>query len=135
MDSVRCPICDDALETEQHVFVSCILAVKIWKDILNWWNIKDVDVSTLDDANNLAGKVTIKASHIKFFDVVVQTTLWLLWRYHNEFVFSAKRPKIELLLNDVKFLSFNWITNRHKNISINWIEWFAYPCSALPITL
>ncbi|GJW54616.1 RNA-directed DNA polymerase, eukaryota, reverse transcriptase zinc-binding domain protein [Tanacetum coccineum] len=103
LDSVRCPICDDALETEQHVFVSYNLAGKIWKDILNWWNIKSIVVSTLDDAINLAGKVTIKASHIKFFDAVVQTTLWLLWRYRNEFVFSAKRPKIELLLNDVKF--------------------------------
>ncbi|GJW66380.1 hypothetical protein Tco_0120804 [Tanacetum coccineum] len=81
--------------------VSCNLAVKIWKNILNWWNIKNIVVSTLDDAINLAGKVTIKASYIKFFDAVVQTTLWLLWRYRNEFVFSAKRPKIELLLNDV----------------------------------
>ncbi|GJT31903.1 RNA-directed DNA polymerase, eukaryota, reverse transcriptase zinc-binding domain protein [Tanacetum coccineum] len=106
LDSVRCPICDDALKTEQHVFVSCNLAGKIWKDILNWWNIKNSVVSTFDDAINLAGKVTIKALHIKFFDAVVQTTLWLLSRYQNEFVFSAKRPKIELLLNDVKSFSF-----------------------------
>nr|GEV96507.1 RNA-directed DNA polymerase, eukaryota, reverse transcriptase zinc-binding domain protein [Tanacetum cinerariifolium] len=67
-------------------------------------------------------QLTVKASHIKFFDAVVQLTLWLLWRYRNEFVFSAKRPKIELLLNDVKFVSFNWIMSKHKNISINWIE-------------
>nr|GEX34916.1 hypothetical protein [Tanacetum cinerariifolium] len=33
LDSVRCPMCDDAIETEDHIFVSCSIAKDTWKCI------------------------------------------------------------------------------------------------------
>nr|GEV08814.1 RNA-directed DNA polymerase, eukaryota, reverse transcriptase zinc-binding domain protein [Tanacetum cinerariifolium] len=38
-DSVRCAVCDEEIETEEHVFVHCKIAVDIWKDIFKWWKI------------------------------------------------------------------------------------------------
>ncbi|GKC27975.1 RNA-directed DNA polymerase, eukaryota, reverse transcriptase zinc-binding domain protein [Tanacetum coccineum] len=39
LHSVRCPICDDDLESENHIFVECIVAKDTWSAILtqlNW---------------------------------------------------------------------------------------------------
>nr|GEW86803.1 transposon TX1 uncharacterized [Tanacetum cinerariifolium] len=33
LDSVRCPMCDDDLETEDHVFVTCKIAADVWKQL------------------------------------------------------------------------------------------------------
>ena len=44
------------------------------------------------------------------------TTLRILWRYRNEFAFASKRPNLNLLFNDIKLLSFNWIANIIKKI-------------------
>ncbi|GKE46109.1 RNA-directed DNA polymerase, eukaryota, reverse transcriptase zinc-binding domain protein, partial [Tanacetum coccineum] len=35
LDSVRCPLCDEDLESEDHIFVSCEIASGIWKDVLH----------------------------------------------------------------------------------------------------
>ncbi|PWA48924.1 RNA-directed DNA polymerase, eukaryota, Reverse transcriptase zinc-binding domain protein [Artemisia annua] len=35
LHSVRCPMCDNDIDTEEHVFVSCPIAVDIWKQVLN----------------------------------------------------------------------------------------------------
>ncbi|PWA67054.1 reverse transcriptase domain, Reverse transcriptase zinc-binding domain protein [Artemisia annua] len=36
LNSVRCPIRDEALETEDHLLFYCNLANKVWKNILKW---------------------------------------------------------------------------------------------------
>ncbi|GJS55575.1 RNA-directed DNA polymerase, eukaryota, reverse transcriptase zinc-binding domain protein [Tanacetum coccineum] len=119
LNSMRCPICDEDVETEEHIFVYCNLARKIWKDVLLWWNVYNVNALSLLEAINLVDKVSLPPPLSTLFDTVVQTTLWFLWQYKNEFAFAPKRPNLDLLFNDIKLFSFNWIANRHKNISIN----------------
>ncbi|PWA64726.1 reverse transcriptase zinc-binding domain-containing protein [Artemisia annua] len=36
LNSVRCPICDDDIESKEHVFVHCKIARDTWKDVLEW---------------------------------------------------------------------------------------------------
>ncbi|PWA92914.1 reverse transcriptase zinc-binding domain-containing protein [Artemisia annua] len=36
LDSARCPICDDAIETEEHLFVDCKITRHAWINDLKW---------------------------------------------------------------------------------------------------
>ncbi|GJR37723.1 RNA-directed DNA polymerase, eukaryota, reverse transcriptase zinc-binding domain protein [Tanacetum coccineum] len=128
---VRCPMCDNDIETEEHVFVSCPIAVNTWKQVLKWWRVNYVSMQNLLEVINLADHAPIEGKHLHFFDLVVQTTIWSIWRYRNNTVFSLKRPSKDLLLNEIKLTSFNWILSRFKQSSLNWIEWCNYPCNAL----
>ncbi|GKC56537.1 RNA-directed DNA polymerase, eukaryota, reverse transcriptase zinc-binding domain protein, partial [Tanacetum coccineum] len=132
LDSVRCPMCDDAIETEDHIFVSCPIAKDTWKCIADWWNIPNITIANLLEGLNLADTVPITAASISFFDVVVQTTHWLLWRFRNNTTFATKRPNKQLIIDDVKLSSFTWISSRQKKVSIKWIEWICDPCNAIP---
>ncbi|PWA59872.1 reverse transcriptase domain, Reverse transcriptase zinc-binding domain protein [Artemisia annua] len=39
LHSTRCPLCDEALETAQHLFVECMVAKDIWIMIKKWWGL------------------------------------------------------------------------------------------------
>ncbi|GKC64896.1 RNA-directed DNA polymerase, eukaryota, reverse transcriptase zinc-binding domain protein, partial [Tanacetum coccineum] len=109
LDSVRCPICDDAVQTEKHLFVDCKIARDTWINVLNWWRIPIITFQSLQDVFQLAYDSPLEAKFSRFFDAVIQTTIWSLWRFRNNVIFSRKKPAKDLLFNDIKILSFNWI--------------------------
>ncbi|GKF34980.1 hypothetical protein Tco_0108180, partial [Tanacetum coccineum] len=80
----------------------------------DWWNIPNITIANLLEGLNLADTVPIIAASISFFDVVVQTTHWLLWRFRNNTTFATKRPNKQLIIDDVKLSSFTWISSRQK---------------------
>ncbi|GJT11855.1 RNA-directed DNA polymerase, eukaryota, reverse transcriptase zinc-binding domain protein [Tanacetum coccineum] len=104
LDSVRCPLCDDGIETEDHIFVHCKVAKELWSDVLKWWRIPNVSFPFLQDLVHLADHTPLGEKFTKFFDVVVQTTIWSIWRYRNNVIFSAKKPSKDLIFNDIKML-------------------------------
>ncbi|GJT34359.1 RNA-directed DNA polymerase, eukaryota, reverse transcriptase zinc-binding domain protein [Tanacetum coccineum] len=52
--SVRCPLCDDDIESEEYLFIRCKVAKEIWLDVLKWWRIPNVFFVTLHDLIHLA---------------------------------------------------------------------------------
>ena len=135
LDSVRCPICDEDLETEEHILVKCVFAKNTWLEILKWWNIRYIDIVNLNDVFYLANQVNLPVNPRKIFDAVVQSTLWILWRFRNESMFAVKSPRKDLILNDIKQSTFTWISNRCRKHKINWIDWQCNPCNALSAPL
>ncbi|GJR27285.1 hypothetical protein Tco_1103517 [Tanacetum coccineum] len=119
LDFVRCPIYDDEIESEEHIFVMCNVAREARKNIFLWRKIDNTSINNLNDVINLADRVSFPTKHLKVFDVLVQTTLWFLWKFRNNVVFSSKRPRKELIFNDIKLYSFVWISNRLRKASIN----------------
>ncbi|PWA83080.1 YTH domain-containing protein [Artemisia annua] len=41
LDSVGCPICEDSIETSQHLFVNCTIAKSLWSMVAVWWGFND----------------------------------------------------------------------------------------------
>nr|GEU92786.1 reverse transcriptase domain, reverse transcriptase zinc-binding domain protein [Tanacetum cinerariifolium] len=80
LHSVRCPMCDNDIETEENVFASCPIAVDTWKQVLKWWRVNNVSMQNLLEVINLADHAPIEGKHLHFFNLVVQTTIWSIWR-------------------------------------------------------
>ncbi|GJX25265.1 RNA-directed DNA polymerase, eukaryota, reverse transcriptase zinc-binding domain protein [Tanacetum coccineum] len=132
LDSVRCPLCNDDIETETHVFVNCSLARCIWKDVFSWWQLPNTSITNLDDLFSLPDRVTMESKLKPFFDVVINASIWSLWSYRNKMRFNIKRPQKNLIFNEIKLSSFNWITSRSKRkVSFSWLDWFRNPCNSL----
>nr|GEW43332.1 RNA-directed DNA polymerase, eukaryota, reverse transcriptase zinc-binding domain protein [Tanacetum cinerariifolium] len=116
LNSIRCPICDAAIETENHLFTECELSISTWNRVLKWRGIQNINITNINNMISLANQVHLPASTVKIFDSVVQITLWVLWRFRNESIFVIKRPNKDLIINDIKSLSFNWYSGRKKNL-------------------
>ncbi|GJR33308.1 putative RNA-directed DNA polymerase, eukaryota, reverse transcriptase zinc-binding domain protein [Tanacetum coccineum] len=41
LNLTRCPVCDDALETAQHLFIDYMIARNLWVMIQKWWQLAD----------------------------------------------------------------------------------------------
>ncbi|GJU66241.1 aspartate--tRNA ligase, chloroplastic/mitochondrial [Tanacetum coccineum] len=54
LHSTRCPICDDDLETEDHVLVKCDVALNIWREVFKWWGLNNIQVDNLNDVFSLS---------------------------------------------------------------------------------
>ncbi|GJV79526.1 RNA-directed DNA polymerase, eukaryota, reverse transcriptase zinc-binding domain protein [Tanacetum coccineum] len=132
LDLVRCPLCNDDIETKTHVFVNCSLVRCIWKDVFSWWQISNTSITNLDDLFSLPDHVTMESKLKPLFDVVVNASIWSLWSYKNKVLVNIKRPQKNLIFNKIKLSSFNWITSRSKRkVSFNWLDWFSNPCNSL----
>ncbi|GKD50972.1 RNA-directed DNA polymerase, eukaryota, reverse transcriptase zinc-binding domain protein [Tanacetum coccineum] len=135
LHSTRCPVCDNDLETEEHILVKCNVAVETWCGILKWWNLHNTRIDNLNDIFSLASRSNLSPFHTKVLDAVIHSTLWILWKFRNNSFFSSTRPKRSLILNDVEHLSFIWISNKARNVTLNWIEWLFNPCNSLSTSL
>ena len=87
--SKRCPVCDEGLETTQHLFVDCSMAKSLWKKISTWWGFTDypkllLDLTSRGNSTNLCKRLKI------CIDVVIQTTNWVNWRYKSRLCFDLK---------------------------------------------
>ena len=114
LDSVRCPLCDNGIETEEHIFLHCKIAKDLWSDVFKWWRIPNVSFLSLHGLVHSADHTPLEGKFTRFFDAVVQTTIWSIWRYRNNVIFSSKKPSKDLIFNDIKTYSFNWIVSRGK---------------------
>ncbi|GKC04628.1 RNA-directed DNA polymerase, eukaryota, reverse transcriptase zinc-binding domain protein [Tanacetum coccineum] len=93
LDLVRCPLCNDDIETETYVSVNCSLARCIWKDVFSWWQLPNTSSTNLDDLFSLPDRVNMESKLNPFFSVVVNASIWSLWSYKNKVLFNIKRPK------------------------------------------
>lgn len=41
----------------------------------------------------------------------------------NESIFNIKKPRPDMIVNDVKLLSFIWLSSRFSKISVDWNVW------------
>ena len=129
LHSTRCPVCDNDIETEVHLFIFCEVALDTWSKVLTWWKIQNITITSLLDALTLADRVNLPSHNVSLFDAVVQSTFWFLWKFRNDMVFSLKRPSRNLILNDIKLASFNWVYSRVKKGRLSWIDWVVNSCN------
>ena len=51
LHSLLCPVCDDHIESAEHLFVHCNLASNLWTSVFKWWKMDNVP-------NTLMGLIT-----------------------------------------------------------------------------
>ncbi|GJV50140.1 zinc finger, CCHC-type containing protein [Tanacetum coccineum] len=126
LDSVRCPVCDDDMETTKHLFIECPMAVELWNLVSTWWDVGDYP-RDIQGLSSWADLVNLNNFSKGYFDVVIPTTFWVLWRFRNRVCFDAKPPRKDTLGVEIKVLSHSWILHRHKKANPTWFEWIYNP--------
>ncbi|XP_071740957.1 uncharacterized protein [Rutidosis leptorrhynchoides] len=126
LHSVRCPVCDDGLESVDHSLVSCKFALEVWARIYNWWNLgpcpssfDDILEGNLSQASSSTGK--------KIWQGTVWVCAYYLWKNRNMKVFRNEMWCAPVLVNEIQVKAFEWISSRLKGKNINWSTWLVNP--------
>ncbi|GJW08774.1 RNA-directed DNA polymerase, eukaryota, reverse transcriptase zinc-binding domain protein [Tanacetum coccineum] len=64
LHSLRCPVCDEDLETEDHVLVNCFVAKATSSEVLKWWKVPYIQINNLNDVLTLANQTNFTATNV-----------------------------------------------------------------------
>jgi hypothetical protein len=92
-----CPLCDQAPEMFQHMFLGCVVAQEIWVWTHNLWGrlpwLPPADVEILQWWTS---RPCPKATQRDLWTSIM-LLFWCIWRHHNDVVFNGARPDVEAI--------------------------------------
>ena len=100
----RCLLCNQAVETIQHLLLTCPFARQTWHIVLDWLIIP---VQIPDQEHTvtewwLGAKELAPPAHRKALKSIALLVPWMLWTHRNACVFDNATPSIESLVVRIK---------------------------------
>ena len=101
----RCPLCDQAEETIDHLLVSCIFTRQVWFRILQKLGLQtltpEVETASFDEwwettSNRVEGQVQ------KGLNSIIILGAWSIWNHRNRCVFDGISPNLNVVLSAVE---------------------------------
>ncbi|GJX00413.1 RNA-directed DNA polymerase, eukaryota [Tanacetum coccineum] len=47
--TIVCPLCHASVEFGSHILFSCPMARHLWRQLMRWWELEDIDLASYDD--------------------------------------------------------------------------------------
>ncbi|XP_071705065.1 uncharacterized protein [Rutidosis leptorrhynchoides] len=119
LDSVRCPICNNDVETIEHTLFRCSFALDLWSRVIKWWGSSFIMISRFEDLfKGLLFSSSNSSVSSKLWQTIEWVTGYMLWRNRNQVVFKKKKESGPMLLNEIQIKSFEWISRRSRKLSL-----------------
>ncbi|XP_071688911.1 uncharacterized protein [Rutidosis leptorrhynchoides] len=134
LHTVRCPMCDDDVESIDHALIFCKNAFEVWTIVYKWWGLGCFSKTSIVEAFD--GSVAQGCSETGglIWQAVEWSCGYLLWKSRNLKIFKSKVCCVPSIVNEIHILSFDWISRRLKHPKIDWCTWLSNPNSYLAIT-
>ncbi|GJR51855.1 RNA-directed DNA polymerase, eukaryota, reverse transcriptase zinc-binding domain protein [Tanacetum coccineum] len=96
-----CPICEDDVETVNHIFLSCDMAKDLWALLARW---RELDIPIC--ANISKWFAWLDSLHVTnkvrlILEGVGGTLLWSIWSFRNRSIFYSPPPKKAMLWDSI----------------------------------
>ncbi|GJV69144.1 RNA-directed DNA polymerase, eukaryota, reverse transcriptase zinc-binding domain protein [Tanacetum coccineum] len=125
--SVLCPICQDDVESVNHLFFNCDMAKHLWDLLAKWWDLDIPVCANILEWYSWLDSLRDSTKVRTFLEGVGGTLLWSIWSFRNRLVFSSPPPKKALLWDSVLSQSYLWISSRNPKSKFSWIGWLHNP--------
>jgi len=129
--SVRCPMCQEGVETAQHLFTTCKVAQKVW-DLCERW------------VGNVAVRHNAITIHFQSFHLVSQSQranrtwkgIWVaivskIWRHRNNVVFKGGVVDYEEIFCSTQLKGWLWLKYKVTGTSFSYSDWHFSPVSCI----
>ncbi|KAL4590049.1 hypothetical protein LXL04_002967 [Taraxacum kok-saghyz] len=110
-----CPLCNQDLESSDHLFLHCQTTKEVWDLVRTWW--KDLPAAP----SSIPGIVSGNAAQI----AIGQVFLWSIWRYRNHILHQNKKKSHKTVAFEIQLVSHIWFSARNKANSpkLEWLDW------------
>ncbi|XP_071700547.1 uncharacterized protein [Rutidosis leptorrhynchoides] len=113
LHSVRCPICDNDIESICHSLLTCEKVRNVWHKIFDWWSVRrppNLDLRSLLSVNSWHINSDL-GKHM--WQAVTWTCIYHLWKNRNEKVFKNKDWTVPVAVCEIQVKSFEWVARRN----------------------
>ncbi|XP_071736496.1 uncharacterized protein [Rutidosis leptorrhynchoides] len=126
LHSVRCPVCDDDIETLLHSLLKCSNSMDIWNRIQKWWSLDHLYLSCIYDLAKGSNPQLISNLGSSLWQAV-GTTTYYIWIHRNDRVFSDKNRSSSKIVSEIQSKCYEWINCRWKKGTLDWLKWISNP--------
>lgn len=123
VESQVCRVCGLTVETVDHLFTGCAALAEVWQAVFDWCRVPQSFVFHVKDLVTLHLSAMSGNRQKKVFHGVILTTVWSIWRARNDLIFNAKQVSTRKIFEEIKVMSFLWITNRGRLSNMSWDSW------------
>ncbi|XP_071695016.1 uncharacterized protein [Rutidosis leptorrhynchoides] len=118
LHTVRCPMCDEDVESTDHAFILCKYAFDLWENIYRWWGLGTFSITSVNELFNGVGFNSSGSIGKLLWQAVEWVCGYLIWKNRNQNVFNNTSRSCATLFNDIQVKSYEWVTKRVKKINI-----------------
>ncbi|XP_071704435.1 uncharacterized protein [Rutidosis leptorrhynchoides] len=101
LHTVRCPICDDDMESTDHALVLCKLAFEVWERVYRWWGFGNFSSTSVIDLFNGEYSDGNGSKKNPLWQAVEWACGYYIWKNRNKKVFHNKVSPSSTILNDI----------------------------------
>ncbi|XP_071727099.1 uncharacterized protein [Rutidosis leptorrhynchoides] len=127
LNSVRCPICDDNIDSVEHTFLQYKYAAEVWARVYRWWKLDGINPCFNELCSGKTHDGTPASCGFKVWQAVQWVCVYTIWRNRNMTVFQNKGWGVPVSFNEIKVKSFEWISHRLKGRTLDWLVWLTNP--------
>ncbi|XP_071731446.1 uncharacterized protein [Rutidosis leptorrhynchoides] len=131
LGTVRCPVCDNGLETVEHSIILCNFALDIWKRVFDWWNLGPYTNMSINESFMGDGHSFTSVMGKQLWQATEWVTGYMIWKSINATVFSKAKSTSAMVFKEVQIKSFEWFSDRIKGISIEWDPYGSQICGVM----
>ncbi|XP_071699302.1 uncharacterized protein [Rutidosis leptorrhynchoides] len=127
LGTIRCPVCDDGLETVEHSIILCNFALDIWKRVFDWWNLGPFTNMSINESFLGNGYSFNSAMGKQLWQATEWVTGYMIWNSRNATTFSKAKTTSAMVFKEIQIKSFEWFSKRIKVSNIEWDPWIENP--------
>ncbi|GKB37914.1 RNA-directed DNA polymerase, eukaryota [Tanacetum coccineum] len=101
INSLSCGICDNGVETADHLFFSCSMARQVSRLIMRWWDISYEEFDSYKGWSDWLSRLRLPSKNKMMLEGVFYVLWWHLWTFRNRKLFDAKIPLKEVFYDEV----------------------------------
>ncbi|XP_022003009.1 uncharacterized protein LOC110900426 [Helianthus annuus] len=118
-----CSICETNMESVDHLFTGCPIFMEVWQLVFSWCQVPPFFVFHVRDllCLHLTAKSGTRAK--KAFYGVILTAFWSIWKARNDHIFNQKKVSVRRIMEEIKVMSYLWITKRGRMTDMTWDSW------------
>ncbi|XP_071699956.1 uncharacterized protein [Rutidosis leptorrhynchoides] len=131
LDNIRCPQCDDDLESVDHSIIFCKFALDIWERLCRWWGLGSFSSYSLLEIASEDNNLSASSRGSKIWQATKWVCAYFIWKNRNNKTFKGNCSNGPVALCEIQVMSFEWISKRSKLKNLDWLVWLSNPSSYL----
>ncbi|GAU21589.1 hypothetical protein TSUD_131730 [Trifolium subterraneum] len=121
-----------ALESAQHLFISCSTFGSLWMSVRSWLGVSSADPLDLADHFRqftfIAGGVRTRRA---FLQLIWLICVWTIWKERNNRLFRNSEQSVSQLMDKVKLHFYRWLKASNITLVSNYHCWWSSPFMCL----
>ncbi|XP_071704313.1 uncharacterized protein [Rutidosis leptorrhynchoides] len=127
LDTLLCPMCNDALKEVNHGLISCKYAKEVWEGSYKWWGANVPVNANLSEFFNGAGHEGLSDYPKKIWQAIAWVAGYYIWMNRNLKVFRNDEWASPKVINEIQVKTYEWLNNRSKQKVAEWLQFLLHP--------